>query len=127
MASIAEIPAQIADGDAASSIDAFTRYGDQLSHQADVWQARGWQQQSAEMCSSAFASYRPAWQFAPCGQLFLEIQAKERSAFGNRLTWIPCHFLRDSLQGQDPAGRLFQERGHERTHHSPDRRRRYRT
>jgi pimeloyl-ACP methyl ester carboxylesterase len=96
------VASQITDGDAASWVDAFTRYGDELNHQADIWLARGWQQQSAEMRFNAFASYRSAWQFSPPGKPFLDIYAKERIAFAASIGALgfPATFFETPYEGK---------------------------
>jgi len=103
------VASKIIDGDAASWVDAFTQYGDQLNVQADIWQARGWKRQSAEMRFNAFASYRSAWQFAPAGDAFLNIYAKERSAFALAICELgfPATFFDIPYKGKSLPGVFF--------------------
>ncbi len=104
------VASQIEDGDADSWVSAFRAYGEQMNAQADVWKARGWLRQAGEARLKAAASFRSAWQFAPVGEVFLSIYAREKAAFAAALPELdlPATFFSVPYKGKALPGVFLQ-------------------
>lgn len=104
------IASQITDGSADSWVDAFSRYGDLMSAQADEWKARGWQRQAGELRLKAMASYRSSWQFAPLGETFRSLYGKQKSAFVAAMAelGLPATFFAAPYEGKSLPGVFLQ-------------------
>jgi hypothetical protein len=79
------VASTIEDGDAASWVSSFSRYGEIQNVQADTWKERGWRRAAGEARLKACASFRSAWRFAPPGPEFVSLVAKQRVAFAAAL------------------------------------------
>ena len=104
------VASTIADGDADSWIQAFSKYGDLQNAQADAWKQRGWKQAAGEARLKAFASYRSAWQFAAPGEAFAAIYAKHKAAFASAMTELamPASFFGAPYKGKQLPGVYLQ-------------------
>jgi pimeloyl-ACP methyl ester carboxylesterase len=100
------VGSEIQDGDGASWVAAFARYGDAQNAQADAWRQRGWRRAAGEARLKAFASYRSAWQFAPLGEAFRALYGKHQVAFARAMEELalPATFFETPYQGKTLPG-----------------------